>query len=102
MHIDITAKNLELTPAIEAHLREKMENLSKFVQKYEELGELELKATVERTTAHHHKGEVFRASADLVMPHKNLHAEEEDADAYVAIDAVKRKLQIEIEKYKQD
>jgi ribosome-associated translation inhibitor RaiA len=45
---------------------------------------------------------VFRASGDLVMPHKNLHAEEENEDAYVAIDAVKHKLQIEIEKYKQD
>ncbi len=102
MHIDITAKNFELTPALEGHVREKLEGLDKFVQKYEEMGPLELKALIERTTAHHHKGEIFRAAADLVMPRVNLHAEATDEDAYAAVDAVRQKLHAEIEKYKHD
>jgi ribosomal subunit interface protein len=100
MNIHITAKNLELTAGLEAHINEKMASLGKFLERYEELGELELKATIERAVGHHHKGEVFRAAADLVLPKENLHAEEAHEDAYAAIDAVKNKLHHEIENYR--
>ena len=83
-------------------MREKLGSLGKFVQRFEEMGDVELKATIERATAHHNKGEVFRAAADLVLPKKNLHAEEMHADAHTAIDAVKQKLQQEVEHYKHD
>src|SRR4051812_26595432 len=102
MHIDITAKNLDLTASLDTHIRERLGSLDKFVERYEELGPAELKATIERSTAHHHKGEVFRAAADLVLPKKNLHAEEASEDAHAAIDAVRDKLHHEIEKYRAE
>lgn len=100
MHIDITAKNLDLTPALESYMREKLGSLDKFVRRFEDLSELELKATIERVTAHHHKGEVFRAAADLILPKRNLHAEETNEDAHIAVDVVRDRLHAEIEKYR--
>lgn len=102
MKIEITAKNLELTASLEAFLREKLGSLDKFITKFEDMGEVELRATIERVTAHHHKGEIFRVAGDLLLPRKNLHAEETHEDAHSAIDAVKHKLHIEIEKYKDE
>ncbi len=102
MHIDITAKNLDLTGSLDTYIRQKLGSLDKFIERYEELGALELKATIERATAHHHKGEVFRAAADLILPKKNLHAEETHEDAHAAIDAVRDKLHHEIEKYRTE
>ncbi len=102
MHIDIHAKNLELTESLDAYIREKMAYLEKFVSRYEELGEVEVKATIERMTAHHYKGEVFRAAADIILPGKNLHAEDTHEDAHAAIDALKNKLHHEIEKYRDE
>ena len=100
MHIDITAKNLELTAALEAHLREKLDSLHKLVERYEDLQEVEVRATIEMATGSHHKGDVFRAAADMALPDRNLHAEDTLEDAYAAIDAVKNKLHHEIERYR--
>jgi ribosomal subunit interface protein len=102
MQIEIAAKNLELTASLEAYFRDKMGYFTKFVKRYEDMGELELKATIERTSAHHHKGEVFRAAADLLVPGRNLHADETNEDAHAAIDALKTKLHHEIEKYRAE
>lgn len=102
MKIEINAKNLELTASLEQFISEKLGGLDKFVGKFEDMGEVPLRVTIERATAHHHKGEVFRASADMILPKKNLHAEETHEDAHSAIDAVKHKLQSEIDKYKDE
>ncbi len=102
MHIDITSKNLDLTGSLDTYIRSKLGALDKFVKRYEELGELELRVIIERSTAHHHKGEVYRASVDLVLPQANLHAEETNEDARVAVDSVRSKLHAEIEKYRSE
>jgi ribosomal subunit interface protein len=100
MQIEISAKNLDLTPSLEAYFRDKLGYFSKFVERYEDLGEVEAKGVIERVSAHHNKGEIFRAAADIVLPKKNLHAEDMNEDAHAAIDAVKNKLHHEIEKYR--
>ena len=103
MKIEITAKNLEITPAITAHIEEKLGSLRKLVERIdlEEGGELELKIRVERTSAHHHKGEIFRASADLLLPGRHLRAEDTREDLYAAVDKVRNELRAEIGKYKE-
>lgn len=100
MIIEISAKNLELTGSLDAYFREKMSYFAKFVERYEDLGEIELKGVIELISAHHAKGENFRAAGDLILPKKNLHAESVDKDAHAAIDALKDKLHHEIEKYR--
>lgn len=102
MKIDITAKNLDLTPSLEAYIYDKLGSLERFIEKYEDLGELRLRVTIERVTAHHHKGEVFRASADIVFLSRNFYAEETDEDVRTAIDGVRSRLHAEINKHKPE
>ena len=103
MKIEITSKNLDLTAPIRTYIQDKLGNIERLIGKMdmEEGGELQLKMTIERATAHHHKGEVFRAAADLVLPKKNLHAQEFNKDIRIAIDAVRTKLAAEVKKYKE-
>lgn len=103
MKVEITAKNLALTPSLTAYIEQKLGGLEKFLKRVdlEESGELELKAVIARTTAHHHKGEVFQASADLLLPRRNLRAKESHEDVHAAIDRVRNALKIEIQKYKE-
>jgi len=102
MHIIIKSTNLNLTPAIEKYIEEKIGSLDHFIKKRFE-GKSEIKAEVEiaRTTKHHRHGDVFCAEVNLHLPKKNLRAEHSDWDIRIAIDKTKDKLQREIKKYKE-
>jgi putative sigma-54 modulation protein len=96
-----TKKTLDVTPALEVYIEKKLSPLGKFLKSFEESGELELWLEVARTSKHHNKGdEVFMAAVDLRLPKKALHAEASAADIRAAIDSVREKIQMEIEKYK--
>lgn len=100
MIINLKTKNLEPTPSLHALVDEKLGALTKFLKEFEAEGVDELTITVARTTAHHAKGEVFEVKADLRLPKKVLRARELGNDVRVTVDVVKRKLQLEIKKYK--
>lgn len=100
MKIEITSKNLELTPSLTTHVNEKMGMLEKHLQKLEMEGELLLRVRIGRTTAHHHKGDVFEATGDLALPGAHLRAEKMNEDVHTAVDQVRDMLAQEIEKYK--
>ena len=100
MKINIKATNLELTPAITEYINNKISSVDKFLKKFEEQTNIEIFVEIARTTRHHHKGDVFRAEANMEVPGKILRADHEDWDIRVAIDKVKDKLQQEIKKYK--
>lgn len=100
MKINLRTKDLEATPSLYVFIDKKLGVLAKFLKHFEGEGVDELTLTIARTTGHHHKGEVFQAKADLKLPKKILRASENHEDVRVAIDLVKRKLQLEIEKYK--
>ncbi|MEI6379063.1 MAG: ribosome-associated translation inhibitor RaiA [Candidatus Falkowbacteria bacterium] len=98
MNIDIKATNLELTPALKNYIQEKMDMLDKY------LGDTPLihaHFEVELTTKHHVKGEIFRAEANLNLPHDMLRIEKTEKDMYKAIDKVKDHLKEMIVKYKE-
>ena len=78
----------------------KLGPLERFLGKLETEGQLELRVEVARTTMHHHKGDVFRAEGMLRVPGGLLRAEERNSDVRTAIDAVRTKLKMEIEKHK--
>jgi ribosomal subunit interface protein len=100
MKINIKAANLDLTPALNQYLEEKIDSLSKFLKNYEIEGEIQARVEVGRTSRHHHRGNVFRAEVNLILPKKILRSVAEREDIRVAIDEVKDELQQEIKKYK--
>lgn len=100
MKITIKATNIELTSALRSHIEEKIGSLQHFIEKYELEGEREVFVEVGRTSAHHHKGDVFRAEVTLELPGAGLRAEETNADLYAAVLRAKDVLKIEIQKYK--
>jgi ribosomal subunit interface protein len=100
MVINLKTKNLEATPSLHALIDEKLGSLSKFLKEFEAEGVDELTIMIARTTVHHAKGEVFEVKADLRLPKKVLRVSEIGNDIRVAVDLVKRKLQLEIKKYK--
>jgi ribosome-associated translation inhibitor RaiA len=81
-------------------VEEKLGSLAKFLANFEAQGVDELTVTVSRTTSHHAKGDVFEAKADLRLPKKVLRIRESGSDIRVVVDLVKKKLQMEIKKYK--
>lgn len=101
MRIHIKSTNLDLTPALKEYIEQKIGSLAKFLKRWNPKGVVEAYVEVGRTTQHHHKGNIFRAEADLRVPGKILRAEDEDWDIRVAIGRVKDKLKREAEKYKE-
>lgn len=100
MKISIKSTNLDLTPSIKAYTENKMGNLARMFQKYDSEGSADMRVELARTTRHHHKGEVFMAEVNLHLVGKTLRASEECEDIHKAIDAVRQKLYLEIEKFK--
>ncbi|HTY40047.1 MAG TPA: ribosome-associated translation inhibitor RaiA [Candidatus Paceibacterota bacterium] len=100
MQISIKGTGLDLTPSLETYIQEKLGTLEKFLKKFDELGAVEMRVEVARTTRHHRHGDVFMAEANLALPGKLLRAVADDADVRTAVDNVKSMLKLEIEKYK--
>lgn len=100
MTINLKTKDLEPTPSLHELVEKKFGSLTKFLKEYEAEGVDEIMITVARTTSHHQKGEVFEVRADLRLPKKVLRISERGEDVRVVVDVVKKKLQLEIKKYK--
>jgi len=101
MKINITVKNLELSPAIKERIEKKMGSLDKFMKKWEEEGSVELNFDAGRTTKHHHKGNVYYAEANLKIPGNMIRVRKTNEDLHAAIDEVKEVLAEEIKQYKE-
>jgi ribosomal subunit interface protein len=96
----IKATNILLTPALKIYIEEKLGALERFVKRWEKESDIKIHVEVGRTTRHHHKGDVFRAEANILLPGTMLRAEDEDFDIHVAIDRVRDRLKREIRKYR--
>lgn len=84
MNIQIKTTQIELTPAIRGYVEQKIGSLRKMLQAEGESVRVEVE--IGKTTAHHQKGEVFRAEINLHLPTKNLRTVSETYDLYGAID----------------
>jgi len=100
MNITIKTKDLELTPALEQWVREKIGGLGKFLVRYEENSNILCEVEISRSTNHHHKGDVFHAEVNMQLPDKLLRVALEHSDARTALDMVRDRLQREILRYK--
>jgi putative sigma-54 modulation protein len=95
MNIQIKSTKMELTPAIETYVNEKIGGLSKYFDNI-----IGCEVEVGKTTEHHHKGDIFRAEINLEVPKKIIRAVAETDDLYKSIGEAKEKLKVEIIKYK--
>lgn len=100
MNITIKGTELDLTPSLKTYIEDKLGTLTKFLKRYEETGMAELWVEIARVSRHHQKGLVFKAEGKLPLPKKVLYAAEYHDDARKAVDALKRVLKLEIDKYK--
>lgn len=97
MQINMNAVNLEFTPQIKDYIQKKMDSLEKYIGT---MPVINAKFEVEKTTNHHHKGEIFCAEANLTIGGKLLRVEKTEKDLYKAIDKVKDHMALSIKKYK--
>lgn len=86
MNIKIKATGTTLTPAISEYADKRLSKLSKMLGGDPSfICDLELA----KTSAHHQKGDIFRAEIHIVGKGKDLYASAEDSDLYAAIDAMR-------------
>jgi len=89
MKINITGKNIEITSAINDYVLKKLEGVDKFLGYEKNNDDVILKVELERTTAHHKEGEIFKAEINLHVHGENISVNAEQEDLYQAIDVVK-------------
>ncbi len=101
MQINLKSKNMELTEAITDYVSKRVTNLEKLLSSIESnKGEARVNFEVAKTTNHHKAGEIFHASAEINVAGMRFFAESDNEDMYGAIDMVKEKLFLNIEKNK--
>jgi len=91
--LQITARNIVLTEAIEAVVRKKARKLERFYD-----GIMSCRVVVEAPHRHHNKGVLYNASIDITIPGSEVVVKREPReDLYVAIrdafEAARRQLQ---------
>jgi putative sigma-54 modulation protein len=86
MNINIKGSNISLTPAISDYVDKRLKKISKLLGND---SALQCDVELARTTAHHQKGEIFRAEVHIVGSGKDIYAASEQEDMYAAIDLVR-------------
>ena len=101
MKITIRQKDLEITPSLQEYIEKKVvQPVQKFLKRNAETDLPVLDIEVGRTTKHHHKGDVFHASATLTIGRRVIREDAIDADIYAACDQIEKELKREIDTFK--
>lgn len=102
MKINIRAKNLEITAAINDYVVKRVSSVEKLLGHSKEIIEAaEFNVELERTTAHHKEGEVFQAEVVARVNGQNFTVKSQKEDLYQAIDNVKDELLRVVESKKE-
>mgnify|MGYP001577796353 CR=1 FL=1 len=97
MRVNIRQKNIEVTPALREYIEEKIIHVAeKFLQEQASTDLPILDVAVERTTAHHRKGDVFRMAAKLCAGNQCFYANTHGVDIRTACDYLEDELQREM------
>jgi len=99
MQVKIKASRLEITDALKKYIENKMSMLEKYLGKKVKVINCDFE--IEKAVGGQHKGEIFRAEANLQVPNEILRVEKTEEDMYKAIDKVKDHLVLVIKKYKE-
>ncbi len=86
MNINIKATTISLTPAISDYTNKRLEKVVRLLD-----GDKSAQCDVElgKVSAHHQKGNIFKAEVHIVGAGKNYYASSEQPDLYAAIDIVR-------------
>ena len=105
--LQISFRNMDPSPAIEAVVREKAAKLDRFFERI-----VSCDVTIEAPHRHHHKGKLYKVRIDIGMPGNDVHVNQEGPknqaheDVYVAIrdafDAAVRQLEDHARKLRGD
>ncbi len=82
MQLQLTGKNIELTPALKAYVDDKIGGLEKYNEQI-----TQMRVTLEDVREEHTKQ--FKATVQIQAGHEVLFTEEVAADMYAAIDIIK-------------
>ena len=95
--LQITWRNLDRSPAVEADIRTRAEKLNEFHDRI-----VSCRVVVEASHRHHHKGNLFRVRIDVKVPERELVITRDPADEHAhedlygtvrdAFDAMSRQL----------
>lgn len=100
MRTIIKSKKIKLSPGLKTYLEEKLIRQTQKVLGASE-GELPLlEIEFSRTTSHHHKGNVWRAEANLTLGRRVLRAEQVGEGPHEVIDLVEEELRREIKSFR--
>ncbi|MDI6717560.1 MAG: ribosome-associated translation inhibitor RaiA [Patescibacteria group bacterium] len=101
MKLNIKASGLDLTPAINEYVENKIKSAGKIITGFEKSQEAEINFEITRTTRHHRHGNVYHAKANVYLNGKLIRVEHDGDDVRAIIDKVKDKLKIEFQKFKE-
>jgi putative sigma-54 modulation protein len=88
IHINtIKATGIDLTPAIDAYVRERLAALDKYVPADDTSASMSVE--VGKSTEHHHAGEIFLAEVNINIGGIQLRATATHEDLYAAIDMLR-------------
>ena len=97
MRVNIRQKNIEITPALREYIEEKIIRVAeRFLQKQADTDLPILDVEVERTTAHHRKGDVYRVAAKLCGGSQCFFANARHGDVRAACDLLEEELEREM------
>lgn len=102
MKFTLKGTQLILTPSVKAYLDRKIiASLEKRLSEFPKKDAVTVDCELSRDTRHHHKGEVFRAEANILIPPRNMiRAEVRATDIRSAIDLLEEALTRKLELYK--
>ncbi len=86
MNTNIKTTGITLTESISDYVSKRFEKISKLLS---DDSSVQCDIELGRTTAHHHKGDVFRCEIHIVGAGLNIYNQAEKEDLYAAIDEVR-------------
>lgn len=98
MNIKIQATNLELTSDVRDYLDKKLPYFEQFLEHGG--GAALCEVEVEKTTAHHKQGSIYRAEINITDGGSHYRAESRQENIYAAIDEVKDDMSRELKRSK--
>ena len=90
MNLNLTGRHLEITPAIREHVQSKLDKVKRH---FDNVIDINVILSVDKL--------VQKAEATVHVSGKNIHAETEDSNLYVAIDALVDSLDRQVLKHKE-
>lgn len=98
MQFIIKSKKIKLTDNLREYIRERISSCEKYIHTNLPLV---ARIEIERTTDHHNKGKIFKASVNINLKNKFLRSESTREDIYLAINELRDHLKLECKKYKE-